>query len=472
MASLYESAFELLLRNLKRGPVLPKEGAVRRAQNLSEYCYVCPSHAIYPHQWLWDSCFHAIVMARFRPDLAKAELRTLCSMVEANGFLPHLISWRRTNRVPGLDGIALWLREVTHVGHLTQPPVLAIAVEEVYHQCGDKEFVVEVLPAVKRHYRYFATQRDPDGDGLVSIVFPIESGMDHLPVYDTVLGIGKATALRYHLANLTLATRYLAMGWSLDRIFSADLFSVEDVGFNAIYVHGLRALARLATLCEDPDDVRFTRMAERVERALIERCYDQKDRAFYSLYSKSDRPIKVLTVASLLPLLLDSLPRSLADELVGDRLLNPSMFWTPYPVPSVSVGEPTFRASSDPVPAVFSIPGWLRRQLDRHHLIWRGPSWINTNWMLGRGLRRHGYNQVADELTRRTAAMVANSGFWEYYDPLSGVGLGAGDFGWSTLVVDMLANAADPSLVEEYAAAVAATTLKAESYPGTVVTSI
>lgn len=366
--------------------------------------------------------------------------------------------------------MASWWRSVSHVGHLTQPPVLAIAVEEVYRQCGDQEFVAEVLPAVKRHYRYFATQRDPDGDGLVSIVFPIESGMDHLPAYDTVLGIDKATALRYHLANLNLAGRYLAMGWSLDRIFSSDLFSVEDVGFNSIYAHGLRAVARLSGVCGDLDECRFVRMAERVEKALIERCYDQKDRAFYSLHSKNDRPIKVLTVASLLPLLIDSLPQSLADELVGDQLLDPNRFWTPYPVPSVSVGEPTFRAGSDPVPATVGILGWLRRQLDRHHLIWRGPSWINTNWMLGRGLRQHGYDQVADELTRRTAAMVASSGFWEYYDPFSGVGLGAGDFGWSTLVVDMLANATTPSLVEEYAEAVA-NALKVESYPGPVATS-
>ena len=27
------------------------------------YAYVCPSRGRYPYQWLWDSCFHAIVLA-------------------------------------------------------------------------------------------------------------------------------------------------------------------------------------------------------------------------------------------------------------------------------------------------------------------------------------------------------------------------------------------------------------------------
>ena len=41
------------------------------------YQYTVPSNAAYPYQWLWDSCFHAIVLSSFEPDAAKAELRSL-----------------------------------------------------------------------------------------------------------------------------------------------------------------------------------------------------------------------------------------------------------------------------------------------------------------------------------------------------------------------------------------------------------
>ena len=39
--------------------------------------YTCPSVRLYPHQWLWDSCFTAIGIARFDPNRAADELRAL-----------------------------------------------------------------------------------------------------------------------------------------------------------------------------------------------------------------------------------------------------------------------------------------------------------------------------------------------------------------------------------------------------------
>jgi hypothetical protein len=35
--------------------------------------------------------------------------------------------------------------------------------------------------------------------------------------------------------------------------------------------------------------------------------------------------------------------------------------------------------------------------------------------------------------------MMASSGVREFYDPLTGEGQGARDFGWSTLVLDLIA---------------------------------
>ena len=47
---------------------------VRRAQAVLEHnrsgAYTCPSLKLYPHQWLWDSCFTAIGIARYDPPRA------------------------------------------------------------------------------------------------------------------------------------------------------------------------------------------------------------------------------------------------------------------------------------------------------------------------------------------------------------------------------------------------------------------
>jgi hypothetical protein len=54
-------------------------------------------------------------------------------------------------------------------------------------------------------------------------------------------------------------------------------------------------------------------------------------------------------------------------------------------------------------------------------------------------LRAHGRRDVASELVERTVRMMASSGVREFYDPLTGEGQGARDFGWSTLVLDLIA---------------------------------
>ena len=65
------------------------------------------------------------------------------------------------------------------------------------------------------------------------------------------------------------------------------------------------------------------------------------------------------------------------------------------------------------------------------------PSWINTNWFLPHALRKHGYLELADAIVAKSHECIERSGFREYYHPYTAEGLGAKDFGWSTLILDM-----------------------------------
>jgi glycogen debranching enzyme len=69
---------------------------------------------------------------------------------------------------------------------------------------------------------------------------------------------------------------------------------------------------------------------------------------------------------------------------------------------------------------------------------WRGPTWINTAWLCWLGLVRLGYESEAAEMAQRLGATVAGAGLREYYEPSTGAGMGALDFGWSSLVMDMI----------------------------------
>src|ERR1700736_3752298 len=53
--------------------------------------WTCPAVGLYPHQWLWDSCFIAIGIAHDDPQRAAGELHALCRGQWSNGMLPHMI---------------------------------------------------------------------------------------------------------------------------------------------------------------------------------------------------------------------------------------------------------------------------------------------------------------------------------------------------------------------------------------------
>ena len=75
---------------------------------------------------------------------------------------------------------------------------------------------------------------------------------------------------------------------------------------------------------------------------------------------------------------------------------------------------------------------WPESELFDPICYWRGPSWVNMNWFFAR--------ELGSEVVDSTLKMVENSGFWEYFHPLTGKGLGADHFTWTAaLVLDMLA---------------------------------
>ncbi len=411
--AITDAAEDLVRRNLKTGidPVTK-----------TRYSYVCPCLKDYPWQWFWDSCFHAITLSHIDPSLAKAELRTLLSAQHPDGFIPHVIHWGRriiTNVLTYAESKLSFSPKSTA---LVQPPVLAQAVLRVVEQAQDHAFLAEVIEPVKRYYLWFRDNRDPDADGLVSVISPYETGMDQLPAYDSALGARSPTALGIHIRDRLMDLHNLVLGrnYNLDVIFRRDRFNVEDVMFNCVYAQGLRDTARMCVMDGDqPSADAFNRLAERTEQAVLTKCHDPETGAFWGLAGKGERRLEVRTVASLFPIILESIERPVLDRLVQEQLLSEEQFWLPYPLPSVSRSEPTFRPAEK-------------------FAIWRGPTWINMNWFLAKGLARHGYYGPARDLVHRSAEMVLKSGFREFYNPFTGEGYGAKDFGWSTLIVDML----------------------------------
>ncbi|MFI5268374.1 MAG: trehalase family glycosidase, partial [Chloroflexota bacterium] len=192
--------------------------------------------------------------------------------------------------------------------------------------------------------------------------------------------------------------------------------------FNTVYGDGLRSLSRLVHEVEQDaaQAVELERRAVKVTTALMLKCWDQDAGLFWDLWTHDEQRVRILTAASIFPLVLEDLDPNMVRRLVKEHLLDPAEFWTRYPVPVVAVDEPSFDPSF------------------RSQAVWRGPTWINVNWYLYWGLVQHGYQDIATELANRTFELMLRAGQREFYNPLTGEGLGANDFSWSALVLDML----------------------------------
>jgi glycogen debranching enzyme len=64
------------------------------------------------------------------------------------------------------------------------------------------------------------------------------------------------------------------------------------------------------------------------------------------------------------------------------------------------------------------------------------------------GLVRLGYSEQADELARRIAQTISSHGLHEYYDPYTGRGMGAPEFAWSALALEIVDP--DPEAASSY----------------------
>jgi len=415
---LRREARELLLRNVRDG----------YSRLLGQhYCYIAPAPKTYPFQWFWDTCFHVIVLARLgQYDVAKRNLRSLFAMQEENGFVGHMVFWnqvlpkRRTDVMqarPSFEGLR------PHMSALIQPPFAAQALHTLYEACGDRVYLGELYARVRRHHEWLAKNRDFDGDGLLTIISPFESGMDWKPSYDPVLGYEKGITPRrlyssrlYWKAVRVDLHNFLAR-YDLQRIKAQRRFGVKDAGINAIYAVDLHCMEKLAVLVGD-DPAVFARRRRRLLASMMKLMYDPDAAAFFDVQEPGSKKLRVLTPTIFYPLAIEELDSAIAERVIEAHLSNPEEFAAPLPIPSVSMRERSFYRGETP-------------------FIWRGPTWAVTNWFLYHALKKRGALAHAHRLRRSLAELVSKSGFREYYDPLSGEGYGAEDFTWSTLLIDM-----------------------------------
>lgn len=409
-----------------------------------------PSRTLYPHQWSWDSAFIAIGRSRYDQARAERELEWLFAAQWSNGMLPHIVFSPDARDADYSPGPGFWDADRTgrvprgvRTSGITQPPIHARAALELHRNARDPDaslaFLRRLYPRLVAQHDYLARHRDPTGTGLPVIVHPWESGLDNSPVWDRDLADlqippGAVPAYRrrdlehadaadrptdaVYDAFMYLVIRYRDSGYDDAHLLDHVPFAIAGPLFCAIYLWSTRALAEIAGIIGG-DPVPHREAAERIQAAMLRELWDPVARRHYARDVISGHLEPEETIVSFAPLLDEDLPADRLAPILDD--LRSVCF---HPDAGTHFIVPTYSLQS---------PGFDRRRY------WRGPVWINTNWLLWRGLRQHGRHAEADEIARSSLALVARSGFREYFDPMNGTGYGSRDFAWTAaLVLDLV----------------------------------
>ncbi len=390
-----ESRAEELLRNNRR--------------HHAGHQYTVPSPDIYPYQWLWDSCFHAISLSYFDPIAAREEVRSLLAMQYDNGMLPHMFFWKKSMTKPYF---LAW--ENKKRSSITQPPMLAYAIWEIHRKYPEDQFLEEIYEPTLNYYRYLIEHRDLRDHHLVSIINPDESGEDNSPRFDAAMGAPSNISFYRHMYERNkLVEKNRVCDFNAE-ICMRQNFWVKDVPFNVILIRNLQALGHIASYLGHKQGEHFATLHGKLMRdAMREHMFE--DGVYWSVMGPKHEKIKVATWAHFVPMFASLYTQAEAEAVVRNHFRNDLTFRSRFGIRSVSMKEESYRSDG----------------------FWRGPIWLSPQWFIYKGLRAYGFKDEAAFVKSAMYNNVDSSNFREYFNPETGEGLGAKHFTWGTLILDM-----------------------------------
>lgn len=360
--------------------------------------YTMPNRATYPWQWLWDSCFHAIVWAELGDERCVTELEQLFAFQAPSGFVPHM------NYHPDPDaGRELWGRHGSST--ITQPPMFGHAIVELARRGFDVGS--ETVERAAEGLRFLLSKRKRTAGGLVLLAHPWESGCDDSARWDDALGLHGYEG--YQLDDWRKLKISLLSQVEVDS-FGAALanpgFAVGSAGFNALVAFNAFELSGFAN-----DDALAAEAAELAE--IVSNQWDSELRTWCDDGALAQGSGRVRTADAHFCMLVDRDRSHLA--AAANDLIDPDCFGAPFGPRGAHVAESTY----DP------------------DTYWRGPAWPQMSYLLWLACQRAEETAAAAEIAATTSAGVSASGLAEFWNAETGEGRGAIPQSWATIALVM-----------------------------------
>ena len=311
--------------------------------------------------------------------------------------------------VQGKDGFIPHMASPGESSEITQPPVLAFATMLLNEKIQSKEWLASIYPKLAAYLKWDIANRDRDGNGL----------------------------LEWFIENNPLCRSGESGADNSSRFDCASNLDAPD--FNAFIAQEFEIMASFAeTLGLDEDASMWKELHKKFNKLMNSRLWSEELGLYMDFDNATGKHTDVMSFAAFLPLICGTPTKEQAAKLVA-HLKNPETFGTALPIPTIAKCQSKYYSKD----------------------MWRGPVWININWLVARGLRRYGYEKEAAELIEKTLneieIMHSRYGtMFEFYDdrrqddppkllrkgkndPTSPYHQAFHDYGWTaTLYIEMI----------------------------------
>jgi len=304
---------------------------------------------------------------------------------------------------------------------ITQPPVAASFVRALWERDPSRPEAARLYDGLVAWHRWFMRWRC--AEGAIFVVHPWESGRDNAPDWDSAMaaidpaGVGPYErcdtkhvdpSMRPTMADydryIWLVERARGLGWDEAAMAEGAPFRVADPGMTFILMGASRDLAHMGrALGRDVAEIEGWIATLEAGAADL---WNEALGAYDSSDLSSGARAGALTSGAYLCWF-----GGVDDARMAARF-DEMLTRVPHPIPSLDPDDARFDA---------------RRY-------WRGPTWGIMNTLAGLGLGRCGHGERERALRDRTAALIAEHGFAEYFDPLHGHPAGGGTFTWTAAI--------------------------------------
>jgi neutral trehalase len=175
----------------------------------------------------------------------------------------------------------------------------------------------------------------------------------------------------------------------------SDLYAID---FSCYMANETLFMQKIADELDEKETAEFfAQWNKKIKADINNTLWCEEDGFYYDYDIQNGCFNKVQSVASFLPVFADVCDASQCRKLVA-HLENPDEFGTQFPIPSISRKDKSF--GSD---------------------MWRGPVWVNYNYMISDGLSAYGYKALSEKIREKTIDVInewynRTGTVYEFYD--------------------------------------------------------